>query len=112
MIRDDKRDQRKELKQVISLITFNSNQEKNWDDFRIVFERVHENFFERLKKHGSALTSSELRLVALLKMNLSSPDIATMLGISQDSLRISRYRLRKKLNMEEGENLSAFLQQL
>ena len=112
MIKDDKRDQRKELKQLINLITFNNNQEKNWDDFRIVFERVHENFFERLKKHSKALTASELRLVALLKMNLSSSDIATMLGISQDSLRISRYRLRKKLNLEEGENLSAFLQKL
>ncbi|HMI02473.1 MAG TPA: tetratricopeptide repeat protein [Pedobacter sp.] len=112
MIKDDKRDQRKELKQVINLITFNNNQEKNWDDFRIVFERVHENFFESLKKHSKALTASELRLVALLKMNLSSSDIAMMLGISQDSLRISRYRLRKKLNLEEGENLSAFLQKL
>ena len=112
MIKDDKRDQRKELKQVINLITINSNQEKNWDDFRIIFERVHENFFESLKKHTTALTSSELRLVALLKMNLSSADIATMLGISQDSLRIARYRLRKKLNLEEGENLSAFIQRL
>lgn len=112
MVKDEKRDQKKELKQLISLISFNNNQDKNWYDFKIVFERVHENFFERLKKHSSALTSSELRLVALLKMNLGSADIATLLGISQDSLRISRYRLRKKLKMEEGENLSAFLQRL
>ncbi|WP_207420107.1 tetratricopeptide repeat protein [Desertivirga brevis] len=112
MIKDDKRDQRKELKQVINLINQNNNQDKNWEDFRIVFERVHENFFDRLKKHSNALTSSDYRLVALLKMNLNSADIATMLGISQDSLRIARYRLRKKLNLEEGENLSAFLQNL
>lgn len=112
MIKDDKRDQRKELKQVINLITINSNQEKNWADFRIVFERVHEDFFEQLKKQSSSLTASDLRLVALLKMNLSSADISTMLGISPDSLRISRYRLRKKLNLEEGENLSAFIQRL
>ncbi len=112
VVKDDKRDQKKELKQIISLISFNNNQDKNWNDFRIIFERVHENFFERLKKHSSALTASELRLVALLKMNLGSADIATLLGISQDSLRISRYRLRKKLNLEEGENLSAFLQRL
>lgn len=112
MIKDDKRDQRKELKQLISLITFNSNQEKNWNDFRVVFERVHEHFFESLKKHSTTLTSSELRLLALLKMNLSSSDIATMLGISQDSLRISRYRLRKKLGLPEGESLATFLQRL
>ncbi|MFC3199272.1 tetratricopeptide repeat protein [Parapedobacter deserti] len=112
MIKDDKRDQRKELKQLIGLINFNSNQDKNWDDFRIVFERVHEHFFDSLKKHSDALTSADFRLAALLKMNLSSADIATMLGISQDSLRISRYRLRKKLNLEEGENLGAFIQRL
>lgn len=112
VLKDDKRDQKKELKQIVNLISFNNNQDKNWNDFRIIFERVHENFFERLKKYNTALTSSELRLVALLKMNLGSADIATLLGISQDSLRISRYRLRKKLNLEEGENLSAFLQRL
>ena len=112
MIKDEKRDQRKELKQVISLISFNNNQDKNWEDFRVVFERVHEHFFESLKTYSNFLTSSDLRLVALLKMNLSSSDIATMLGISQDSLRISRYRLRKKLNLEEGENLSSFIQRL
>lgn len=112
MVKDDKRDQRKELKQLISLINFNSNQDKNWEDFRIVFERVHEHFFDSLKKHATNLTSSDFRLVAMLKMNLSSSDIATLLGISQDSLRISRYRLRKKLNLEEGENLSTFIQSL
>ncbi|WP_177181264.1 tetratricopeptide repeat protein [Parapedobacter koreensis] len=112
MIKDDKRDQRKELKQLISLINFNSNQDKNWDDFRIVFERVHEHFFDSLKKYSNTLTSADFRLAALLKMNLNSADIATMLGISQDSLRISRYRLRKKLELEEGENLGAFIQRL
>lgn len=112
MVKDDKRDQRKELKQLINLISFNSNQDKNWDDFRIVFERVHEHFFDTLKKQCDSLTASDLRLAALLKINLSSADIATMLGISQNSLRISRYRLRKKLNLEEGENLSAFIQRI
>lgn len=112
MIKDEKRDQRKELKQLLNLISFNNNQDKNWEDFRIIFERVHEHFFDSLKKHCSNLTSSDFRLVALLKMNLSSNDIATLLGISQDSLRISRYRLRKKLNLVEGENLSTFIQSL
>jgi len=53
-----------------------------------------------------------MRLIALLKMNLDSADIATLLGISTDSLRVSRYRLRKKLNMAQGDNLSAFVQKL
>ena len=39
-------------------------------------------------------------------------DIATLLSVSQDSLRVMRYRLRKKLNMEQGESLTAFIQSL
>jgi hypothetical protein len=50
--------------------------------------------------------------VALLKMNLASGDIATLLGISMDSLRVVRYRLRKKLNLPQGESLSVFIQSL
>jgi hypothetical protein len=45
-------------------------------------------------------------------MNIDSSDIATLLGISSDSLRVTRYRLRKKLNLEKGENLSAYIQGL
>jgi tetratricopeptide (TPR) repeat protein len=112
IVKDDKRDQRKELKQLLNLISINHNQDKNWEDFRSVFEQVHEHFFDSVKKHSSSLNSSDMRLLALLKMNLSSADIATMLGISQDSLRISRYRLRKKLNLPEGENLTVFIQNL
>jgi tetratricopeptide (TPR) repeat protein len=112
IVKDDKRDQRKELKQLLNLISINNNQDKNWEDFRIIFERVHEHFFDSVKRHSSSLSSSDMRLLALLKMNLSSGDISTMLGISQDSLRISRYRLRKKLNLSEGESLTAFIQGL
>ncbi|WP_157830375.1 hypothetical protein [Siphonobacter sp. SORGH_AS_0500] len=43
-------------------------------------------------------------------MNLTSSDISTLLGISQDSLRVTRYRLRKKLNLAAGESLTAFIQ--
>jgi len=112
IVKSDKRDQRKELKQLLHLLQLNHNQDKNWEDFRIVFERVHEHFFEGLMAHCNKLSSADLRLAALLKMNLSSADISTMLGISQDSLRIARYRLRKKLVLPEGKSLSTFIQKL
>jgi tetratricopeptide (TPR) repeat protein len=112
MVKDDKRDQKKQLKQLSLQINQNFNNDTYWEDFRNTFEQVHQSFFDNLKEKAPDLTAAELRLVSLLKMNMSSNDMATMLGISQDSLRVSRYRLRKKLNLEQGENLYAFLQSI
>lgn len=112
IVNDDKRDQKKQLKQLIQKISINFTQDNYWDDFRAIFDQVHHTFFANLKQYSDSLTPAELKLVALLRMNLSSLDIATMLGISQDSLRVARYRLRKKLGLPEGESLTAFIQRL
>ncbi len=112
MSKDDKRDNKKQIREVIQQINQNFNNDKYWEEFSNTFEQIHFSFFQNLKQHTSELTSSEIRLISLLKMNLSSNDTATILGISLDSLRVARYRLRKKLNLDQGENLSTFLQGL
>lgn len=112
LVDDEKRDQKKQLRQLLSQINQNFSNESYWEEFKNTFEQIHQSFFEELKKTCPELSSSELRLVCLLKMNMSSNDMATMLGISTDSLRVARYRLRKKLNLEQGGNLVAFLQNL
>lgn len=112
LVRDDKRDQKKQLKQLQLQINQNFNHDQHWDEFRGIFEQVHESFFDKLKNYCDHLTAGDLRLVALIKMNLGSGDIATLLNISQDSLRVVRYRLRKKLNLPQGESLSVFIQSI
>ncbi len=112
LVADDKRDQKKQLKQILQQINQSFNHDQHWDEFRTIFEQVHQTFFDRLKNHSDALTATDLRLVALLKMNYDSPNIATLLGISPDSLRVMRYRLRKKLNIPSGDNLTTFLQSI
>jgi DNA-directed RNA polymerase specialized sigma24 family protein len=112
MVKEDKRDQKKQMQQIILEINESFNHEQHWREFTAAFEQVHQQFFDSLKQYSSELTSTDMRLIALLKMNLDSADIATLLGISTDSLRVSRYRLRKKLNIPQGDNLSAFIQTL
>ncbi|MEJ7684517.1 MAG: hypothetical protein WKG06_43050 [Segetibacter sp.] len=58
------------------------------------------------------LSPAELRLLILTKLNLSAREMANMLGISIDAIRKSRYRLRKKLNLEEESNLEELIQQV
>ncbi|WP_338868322.1 tetratricopeptide repeat protein [Spirosoma sp. SC4-14] len=110
ILKDDKRDQKKQLRQLVQKISLNFSQDKYWADFRAIFEQVHPHFFRDLTQQFPDLTATDLRLIALLKMNINSADVATLLGISPDSLRVSRYRLRKKLGLLEGESLSAYIQ--
>lgn len=112
LVKDEKRDQKKQLAQLVQQIDQGFNHDEHWDEFRHIFEQVHESFFEKVRSYCNDLTPNDLRLIALLKMNISSADMAVLLGISPDSLRVTRYRLRKKLNLQQGENLSAFIQGL
>lgn len=110
MIKDEKRDQKKQLQELTKQINQNINHDQQWKEFTGVFEQLHQSFFDNLKAHHEDLTVNDIRLIALLKMNMSSKDMAAIFGISQDSLRVARYRLRKKLNLTEGDNLSSFIQ--
>ncbi len=107
LLREDMQEQRKRVKAIIKMIENNFVQDQDWNDFRHSFEQVHQNFFDNLQKISGELTPADLRLAALIRLNLLSKDIATILGISTDSLRISRYRLRKKLKLKHGESLTS-----
>ena len=70
--------------------------EDDWLAFKKLFEKVWPGFFINLQDQYGDLTPAEQRLIALNKLAISSKEMANMLGISVDSLRKSRYRLRKK----------------
>lgn len=106
---EDAKEQKKRIRNLIKQIDYNFSQDTDWEDYKNSFEKVHQDFFKNLHKSSKDLTPGELKLASLMRMNLSSKEIASTLGISQESLRISRYRLRKKLNLEKGENLQQFL---
>jgi len=99
----------KQLKKIRKSIDYNFNLDDDWQEFEAIFQQVHHDFFLELKKAYPYLTSAEIRLCAMLRLNMSSKDMATVLGISQDSLRIARYRLRKKLELDKGANLYSYI---
>lgn len=77
--------------------------ETNWLEFKQLFERVYPQFFDNLLTRYSDLTPAEVRLLALLKLNIASREMAYMLGVSIESLRKARYRLRKKLETQQAD---------
>lgn len=112
MVKDEKRDQKRQMQKLIYEINDSITQEQHWKEFTLAFEQVHQSFFEKLKKISQDFTASDIKLITLLKINLNSTDISTLLGISNDSLRVARYRLRKKLNLPAGENLTSYIQSI
>jgi len=85
---------------------------KQWELFEIAFDEVHEDFLKRLKEIHPSLTPSEMRLCAYLRMNISTKEIAPLMNISVRGVEISRYRLRKKLNLDRDSNLTKFIIEL
>ncbi len=83
--------------------------DKQWQVFETHFENVHEEFLKRLKEQFPGLSPRELKLCAYLKLNVSSKEIATLMNISTRGVEISRYRLRKKLNLDRNANLTDFI---
>ena len=82
--------------------------EKNWELFNNYFDEVHQDFIARLKDKFPDLSPKELRLCAYLRMNISTKEIAPLMNISVRGVEISRYRLRKKLNLDHKTNLTDF----
>lgn len=80
-----------------------------WTQFSENFDQVHGNFITRLKDKYPKLTPQEIRFSAYIRMNLSTKEIANLLGISVRGVEIGRYRVRKKLGLERKDNLSDFL---
>jgi len=112
----EKNNNPEELKQHIKTIKSNiSSKEKtrmDWDSFKMHFENVHPNFFEKLLKKNKTLTQNDLRLCGYIKLNLSTKDIANILNVSDRTIQTSRYRIKKKLDLPTETNLVHFIQGL
>lgn len=97
-----------EYKKIVRMLG-DDKMKKNWDQFAIHFNKVHEDFLLHMKSRYPNLTASDLKLCAYLRLNLSSKDIAQVMNITIKSVELSRYRLRKKLQVPTGVSLFDFL---
>jgi hypothetical protein len=100
----------KDINKMQDDIKHNIEHDNNWKRFAENFDLVYENYLMRLNESFPNLTISDKKLCAYLKMDLSSKDIAPLLNMSFRSVEMSRYRLRKKMELDRDINLSEFLQ--
>jgi DNA-binding CsgD family transcriptional regulator len=98
-----------DLQKIIKVIDKNLAQNNEWEQFQHHFDKVHGDFSRRFAERFPDLTPQERKLAAYLRMNMSSKEIASLMNISVRGVEISRYRLRKKLDIETSINLTEFI---
>ncbi|HEY0680503.1 MAG TPA: triple tyrosine motif-containing protein [Chitinophagaceae bacterium] len=101
-----------EFKKLIRAINDEHKMDEQWEHFAMHFDKVHSDFLMMLKSRYPKLSANELKLCAYLRMNLTTKEIAQLMNISVRGVEISRYRLRKKLEVPTEANLFNFLMEI
>jgi DNA-binding CsgD family transcriptional regulator len=99
----------KEFQKIIRVIDKELDHNEEWEQFAVHFDSVHTNYLKKLKDNFPGLTVSDLKLAAYLRLNLTTKEIAQLMNISIRGVETSRYRLRKKLGLDNEMNLFDFL---
>jgi DNA-binding CsgD family transcriptional regulator len=93
------------LKAEIKNIT---NSEKAYEEFDKMFSQVYPKFYKRLNAFAK-LSQTDIRLASYIKMNHTNNEISRISGISLRTVESQRYRLSKKLNLSNGQDLNSFI---
>jgi len=105
-------DEAPNYKRINQLISQSLRSHKDWDVFKLYFEDVNKDFYRRLKEINPELTTNDHRLCALIKLNMNSKEMASVLNVAPNSIKSSRYRLKKKLGLDAEADLEEFIRGL
>lgn len=100
------------LNTMVKQIERDNNVKKDWEQFEHHFNIANNNFFKTLKESYPELTPHDLKICGYLRMNLSNKEIAVLQNISIKGVDKSRFRLRKKFQLESEANIIEFLLQI
>lgn len=102
----------KSIDRLIRELKSADSDQDNWTQFYKHFESVHPNFFNRLLEINDGLTQNDLRHCAYVQMSLSNKEVAQMYNVDPNSVKMARYRLKKKLHLDQEASLQDFIFQL
>ena len=98
----------KKYQRAFSLITMNKSLDKEWEQFNFYFNGIYKDFNNKLREQSQQLSNYDLRMCALIKMGLENREIAMLLNIEASSVKMAKYRLKKKFNIDESVSLRSY----
>jgi ligand-binding sensor domain-containing protein/DNA-binding CsgD family transcriptional regulator len=96
-------------RKLLQMLNQELKSENYWKEFNLYFNQVDSNFNQAMMKKHPELTSNDLRICALIRINLTTKEIASLLNISVRGVEQSRYRLKKRLGLGSEENLVKYI---
>ncbi len=95
-----------------ALSNFTILTEDDWLQFKESFEKVYPGFWRRLSQKMPELTTGEQRFMALSRLGMNNKEMAAATGVSPQSIRVTIFRLRKKINLPETDEIRTIAQNI
>lgn len=102
-------DSNKAIQNIIKQIDFIIDNKDEWKELKLHFDAVYDGFYDSLISTYPTLTETELRHCMFIKLHMQTKEIARILNIDPRSVQTARYRIKKKLNLTEDQDLRSFL---
>ena len=93
------------LKAALRLLKSKEKSQLLWEEFEKRFDELNDVFISRLIKRYPNLSPAEIRLCAMLRLQMSTKGIADMIKRSPRTIEHARNSARKKMNLQTGDNL-------
>ena len=98
-----------DVRSLESKIKFELSNSDYWNEFNYYFSQVDKEFIKNLKESFPTLTKNDLRIISLLRLNLSTKEIAALLNITGRAVEQARYRLKKRLDLPVNTDLGVYI---
>ncbi|MFB5946454.1 transcriptional regulator [Albibacterium profundi] len=100
-------------RQIDRLISKNHDMDKGYDNIRTELSEISPDFIAGLQqKAENKLTRLDLKYCSYILMGLTNKEIALKLNVDPKSIRMARYRIKQKLNLQKEESLDHFISKL
>ena len=108
----DEEEKREKLNELVVSVSQNKRLDQEIRMFQKKVDTQNKAFFKSLENRFPDLTANDKRIISLLRLNLSTKEIASLNNTSEKAVEMGRYRLRKKLNLGPHDNINTFLKAL
>ncbi|GJM62766.1 hypothetical protein PEDI_33180 [Persicobacter diffluens] len=94
-----------EVKNIQKMLKSTMSQEDQWDSFVHQFHGVHPEFFEKIKILYPALSLSDLKICAYIKIGMDNKSIAGVTNLSLNTIKNRIYRMKKKMELSPKDSI-------